>query len=225
MRSPSRTTIQRTTRSAWRWRKIAIASSSIRPVIEPPGRRWLYCGGATALLGRLIAKGAGESLPDYARKALFDPLGLGPTEWITNKDTWVVRMYGPGDGEPVAASGLRMRPRDLARIGQMMLDKGKADGRQIIPASWLEQCVMPRVSADEQRRYGYQWYMGDFAYGSRSEPHLDRWWGCFGNGGQRLWVMPDLDLVVVTTAGNYGTDNQWIPPVRIMREVVLGGLR
>jgi CubicO group peptidase (beta-lactamase class C family) len=195
------------------------------PVIEPPGKRWLYSGGATALLGRLIAKGTGQPLPDYARKVLFDPLGLGPTEWIVNKDTWVVQKYGPGDGEPVAASGLRMRPRDLARIGQMMLDKGRADDHQVVPASWLEQCVTPRVSVDEQRRYGYLWYVGDICFGNREQPHLDRWIGCFGNGGQRLWVMPDLDLVVVITAGNYGTGDQWIPPVRILREVVLAGLR
>src|SRR5215470_7347250 len=66
-----------------------------RPVIGPPGKRWLYFGGATTLLGRIIAKGTGHSLPDYARTALFDPLGLGPTEWINNKETWVATSYGP----------------------------------------------------------------------------------------------------------------------------------
>jgi CubicO group peptidase (beta-lactamase class C family) len=54
-----------------------------RPVIGPPGKRWQYNGGATALLGRLIAKGTGRSLPDYARAALLDPIGLGATEWVT----------------------------------------------------------------------------------------------------------------------------------------------
>jgi CubicO group peptidase (beta-lactamase class C family) len=58
-----------------------------RPVIGAPGKRWQYSGGATALLGRLIARGTGRSLPDYARAALFDPMGLGRTEWVTSKDT------------------------------------------------------------------------------------------------------------------------------------------
>lgn len=94
-------------------------------------------------------------MPDYARAALFDPLDLGPTEWINNRDTWVAASYGPGDGEPVAASGLRMTPRDLARIGQLVLNKGAVDGRQVLPAQWLTECLTPRVSVDEQRRYGY----------------------------------------------------------------------
>ena len=196
-----------------------------RPVIGPPGKRWLYSGGATALLGRIIAKGTGQPLPDYARTALFDPLGLGPTEWLNNKDTWVATSSGSGDGEPVAASGLRMTPRDLARIGQLVLDNGVAGGRQVLPEKWLTECLTPRVSVDEQRRYGYQWYIGDFAYGSRAHPRLDRWVGCFGNGGQRLFVMPDLDLVVVVTAGNYVAPDQGIPPIRVMREAVLASIK
>ena len=195
-----------------------------RPVIGPPGRRWLYSGGATALLGRLIAKGTGQSLPDYAGAALFDPLGIGPVEWLTNKDTWVAASYGAGDGEPVAASGLRVTPRDLARIGQLVLDRGQANGRPVIPASWLDDCMTPRVSADEQRRYGYQWYVGDFEFRSQSAVRLEHWVGAFGNGGQRLFVLPDLDLVVAITAGNYGQPDQWRPPIRVMREVVLPSL-
>jgi CubicO group peptidase (beta-lactamase class C family) len=196
-----------------------------RPVISPPGKRWLYSGGATALLGRIIAKGTGQALPDYARTALFDPIGLGPTEWINNKDTWVAAKYGPGDGEPVVASGLRMTTRDLACLGRLVLDNGAAGGRQVLPAQWLTECLTPRVSVDEQRRYGYQWYLGDFEYGSRQRPRLDRWVGCFGQGGQRLFVMPDLDLVVAVTAGNYGTPDQWIPPIRVMREAVLASIK
>jgi CubicO group peptidase (beta-lactamase class C family) len=196
-----------------------------RRVIGPPGKRWLYSGGATTLIGHIIAKGTGRPLPDYARTALFDPLGLGPTDWISNKDTWVAAKYGPGDGEPVAASGLRMTTRDLARIGQFVLDNGVAGGRQILPSQWLAECLAPRVSVDEQRRYGYQWYVGDFEYGSREQPRLDRWVGCFGQGGQRLFVMPDLALVVAVNAGNYGTPDQWIPPIRVMREAVLASIK
>jgi CubicO group peptidase (beta-lactamase class C family) len=194
-----------------------------RPIVGPPGKRWLYCGGATALLGRLIAKGTGKALPDYARAALFDPLGIGPTEWIANKDTWVVEKYGAGDGEPVAASGLRMRPRDLARIGQLVIDGGMANGRQIVPAEWIEQCMTPRVSVDEMRRYGYQWYIGDMEFRSHAGVQLEHWVGCFGNGGQRLFIFPELELIVVTTAGDFGPD-QWRPPVRVLREAVLPSL-
>jgi CubicO group peptidase (beta-lactamase class C family) len=188
-----------------------------RRVVMEPGWRWTYCGGATALLARIIAKGAGKSLHAYAREALFDPLGLGPTEWLADAKS-----------EPYAASGLRMAPRDLARIGMTMADGGIADGRSVIPAPWLMQCTTPFVSVDEQRRYGYQWYLGDIAFGPLmgwAPKHLERWWGCFGEGGQRLFVLQRLKLAVAMNAGNYGTPDQWIPPIRVLREVVLAGLR
>jgi len=196
-----------------------------RPVVGPPGRRWHYSGGATALLGRLIASGAGRSLPDYARAALFDPMGVGRTEWITSKETWVARQSGGGDGEPIAASGLRMTPRDLARIGQLVLDNGVVDGRQVVPPDWLAECFVPRVSVNELQRYGYQWYLGDMEFRAGGTVRLEHWVGAAGNGGQRLYVMPDLDLVVVVTAGNYSDPNQWLPPIRVVREVVLPSIR
>jgi CubicO group peptidase (beta-lactamase class C family) len=196
-----------------------------RPVTGAPGKRWQYSGGATALLGRLIAKGTSRSLPDYARAVLFDPIGLGRTEWVTSKDTWVFRQTGTGNGEPIAASGLRMTPRDLARVGQLVLDNGMADGRQVVPAEWLAECFVPRVSVNELQRYGYQWYLGDMEFLAGGTVRLERWVGGAGNGGQRLYVMPDLDLVIVVTAGNYSEAEQWLPPIRVVREAVLPSLR
>jgi CubicO group peptidase (beta-lactamase class C family) len=180
-------------------------------VTEEPGGRWLYSGGATALIGRIITEGVGGPLTDFARAALFDPLGIGKTTWAA----------GP-DGEPFAASGLRMTPRDLARIGQLLLDKGQADGREIVPSDWLAQSFMPRAAIDEARRYGYHWYVGDVSFGAPER--RESWIGAIGNGGQRLFVLPGLDLVVVITAGNYNRPNQSIPLNRVMREVVLAGL-
>ena len=182
-----------------------------RPKVTEPGKQWIYSGGATALLGRIIANGTGRPLPEYARAVLFDPLGIGPTDWAKGQD-----------GVPSAASGLRMTPLDLARIGQLLLAGGTWEGRQVVPAQWLERCTTPVVSVDEVRRYGYHWYVGDFAFVTpQGRSRLERWWGAFGNGGQRLFVMPDLDLIVAITAGNYNTPDQWVPPIRVMREVVL----
>jgi len=119
-----------------------------RPVVDAPGAHWTYCGGATALLARLISRGSGRTLHEFARDNLFDPLGMGPTEWATG-----------ADGEPFAASGARMSVRDLARIGELMLHEGKVRDRQVIPADWVARCITPYVSADEMRRYGYQWFV------------------------------------------------------------------
>jgi CubicO group peptidase (beta-lactamase class C family) len=187
-----------------------------RPIVEVPGARWTYCGGTTALLARLIAKGTGKSLHDFARETLFDALGIGPTRWAMGRD-----------GEPFAASGARMSVRDLARIGAMMLSRGEHGGRQIVPADWIVRCTTPVVSCDELRRYGYQWFVLDVAFGKPkgwAVGRLERMWMAQGEGGQRLFIIPALDLVIALTAGNYGAEDQWIPPTRILREVVLASL-
>lgn len=192
-----------------------------RAVLGVPGKRWVYNGGTTALIGKIIANGTGRHLHDYARDALFDPIGLGKTEWNTRRSAG----FGTPDDDAIAASGLRMTPRYLARIGQLVLDGGAVDGRQVVPKDWLAACLTPRVSADEFRRYGYQWYMGDLAFGPPANPRLEGWVGAVGNGGQRLWVFPELELVVVVTAGNYSAPENWVPPNRVLREIVLPSLR
>jgi len=185
------------------------------PVVMDPSKRWIYNGGATALLARIIAKSTGESLQVFAREALFDPLGIGPTEWFTDRS-----------GEAIATSGLRMTPRDLARVGLMMLNGGIWSNRRVVPEEWIERSTSPMVDVDEIRQYGYHWYLGKFAFTVATGPRwdrsqLERFWGAMGNGGQRLFVFPGLDLVVAITAGNYDTPDQWVPPTRVIREVVL----
>jgi len=175
-----------------------------RPIVVEPGKRWTYCGGATALLGRIIARGTGKSLHDYAREVLFDPLGMAPTDWYTGSD-----------GEFLAASGIRMLPRDLAKVGQLLLRRGVWDDRAVVPAEWIARCTTPVVWIDEARDYGYHWYLG----------RREHFWNASGNGGQRVYAVPDLDLVVVTTSGNYDTPDQYVPPLRIMREIVLPAIR
>lgn len=119
-----------------------------------------------------------------------------------------------------------MRPCDLARIGQMLLQSGEMDGRQIVPRAWISRSMMSYVACDEVRRIGYHWYNGYFDFAVPFGPRWDRnrpeaFQGAYGNGGQRLWVLPGLELVVVGTADNYDTPDQWVPPTRVLREVVV----
>jgi len=90
-----------------------------------------------------------------------------------------------------------------------------ADGRQIVTV---------HVSVNELTRYGYQWYLSDMEFRAGGTVRLEHWVGAFGNGGRRLFIFPELELIVVTTAGNYGKPDQWLPPIRIVREVVLPSL-
>jgi CubicO group peptidase (beta-lactamase class C family) len=126
---------------------------------------------------------------------LFAPLGITDWEWQND-----VR------GRPLAFAGLRLRPRDMARIGRMVIgeDKipGKWQGKQIVPAAWLTDSLRGHIDMLDEPgwQYGYQWWVGKIdALGTKRA-----WSGGFGNGGQRLFLVPELDLVVVMTAGEYG---------------------
>ncbi|MGI9622227.1 MAG: serine hydrolase domain-containing protein [Acidimicrobiales bacterium] len=160
-----------------------------RPMVTEPGIQWTYNSGATAVIGRLIAKGSGRSLLDYAEEKLFAPLDIAEFEWVRGKD-----------GEHIASSGLRLRPLDLAKIGEMLLDDGRWNGRQVVPADWLEQSFTSPASPDDTN-YGYQWWLSPG--GSDQAADDPRWVAGLGNGGQILYLAPDLDLLVVINAGNY----------------------
>ena len=179
-----------------------------RPIVTAPGRQWEYSGGATALLGHLIARGTGMSLHDFAREMLFRPLGIVDTSWTVGSN-----------GEPSAASGLRLRPRDLAKIGQLVLNQGSWEGRQIVPRDWLDASFKAHIQADHGLDYGYQWWLG------RGRNDRVPWMAGFGNGGQRLTIFPDLDLVVTVLAGNYNKPDAWKVGVAIITEILLPALR
>ena len=101
-------------------------------IVRPPGRVYNYNGGATALLAAILTKATGQPLDVLAQRELFDRLGIGEVEWIRYID-----------GAPVAASGLRMRPRDLLKIGQLVLDGGRWQNKQVVSRAWIESRRAP----------------------------------------------------------------------------------
>jgi CubicO group peptidase (beta-lactamase class C family) len=158
-------------------------------VATAAGTRFNYNGGGTAILADLIARGSGQTLSEYARSRLFAPLGIH--DW-----TWVADLHG----RPMAFNGLRMRPRDLLKIGRLVLDQGQWEGKQIVPASWIAKSMAPAFDTNvRDYRYGHQWWAGTARWHGRPL----QWHAGFGNGGQRLYVIPALDLAIVTTAGAY----------------------
>ncbi len=180
-----------------------------RPIVAPAGTRWNYNGGCTALIGHLIANGTGQKLQTFARNALFTPLGIATYEWIEGRD-----------GIASAASGLRLTPRDLARIGQLVLDHGMANGVQLVPASWITASQKPSLSTGDGLQYSRFWFVGD----TPSLPNIAPWIAGFGNGGQRLWISPSTGITVASLSGAYNQMDSWITPARIWREIVLANL-
>ena len=182
------------------------------PLVAPPGTKWEYCGGATMLLAEILERTTGRPLAALAQEMLFAPLGVAQFEW--RKDA---------RGKALAFSGLRLTPRDLARIGRLRLAKGQwaelADrvDRAVLPEAWVTETFTPRQPAWDGFRYGAQWWHGPFAQGPGSGiPWVSAW----GNGGQRLFVVPSLHLVVVVTAGRYNEPNNGRASNRIFRRTL-----
>jgi hypothetical protein len=101
--------------------------------------------------------------------------------------------------------------------------------RRLVPEQWIARSTSAAADVDEIRQYGYHWYLGKFAFTISTRPRwdrsrLERFWGAMGNGGQRLFIFPGLDLSVAITAGNYDMPDQWVPPTRIIREVMLAAI-
>ena len=119
---------------------------------------------------------------------MFDPLGIRDWEWVGD-------LYG----RTMVFSGLRLRPRDLAKIGQVLLDRGQWRGSQVVPAEWVAESLRPHVAVSNALQYGYQFWTGTVDWKGKTLA----WSAAMGLGGQRLYVVPELDLAVVITAGDY----------------------
>lgn len=185
-----------------------------RPVVAPPDALWTYNGGGTELLGNILEHVSGKPLEAFAREALFQPLGITDVEWKAYKN-----------GKIAAAAGLRLRPRDAAKLGQLILNRGLWNGQQIVSAEWIAQSITPRFQAvgyfGGTLFYGYQWWMGRSLSGGKEI----KWIGAFGWGGQRIFIVPGLDLVMMTTAAQYGQPKEGLAAIDILSNIVIPSVR
>jgi CubicO group peptidase (beta-lactamase class C family) len=161
-----------------------------RPVAGPPGEIFNYVTGAPTLLGAVLRKITGKPTDQLTKEVLLDPLGITEATWIHFDN-----------GDTMSGGGLRLRPRDLAKIGQVVLAHGAWDGRQIVPATWIDESTKPRLNAYSMYFYGYQWWLGRSLLDGRQ---VD-WIAGRGYGGQRLIIVPSQDIVMVVMAGHYDT--------------------
>jgi len=185
-----------------------------KPIAVPPDTIWNYNGGGTDLLGSIIERVSGKPLEVFARETLFAPLGITDWEW---------KRYRNGKIAP--AAGLRLRPRDAAKIGQLVLNRGNWKGQQIVPAAWIAESIAPRFQAIGYFGglffYGYQWWLGRTLAGDKEVT----WVAGMGLGGQRLVMVPDLDLIMMTTSGLYGSPRQGNAALEILYRFVMPAVR
>ena len=186
-----------------------------RPIAKPADALWTYNGGSTDLLGNILERVSGKPLEAFAREVLFQPLGITDVEW----------MNYPKNGKVAAAVGLRMRPRDAAKIGQLVLNRGTWGNKQIISADWIEQSIKPRFQAIGYFSglffYGQQWWLGR----SISRDTDVKWIAAMGSGGQRIFIVPDRDLVVMTTSGLYFRSHQGDGALDMLTNFILPSVR
>ncbi|ASG20481.1 serine hydrolase domain-containing protein [Nitrospirillum viridazoti] len=164
------------------------------PVREPPGRTYQYCSLNAFLVGLIVECATGQSLDRLAQEALFGPLGIAAHSWRQ-----LPGRHGTGQGN------LSITARDAATIGQMVLNQGTHNGRRVISQRWLSDSlarIHPIAASDPYADfYGYMWYAKDEPLGDgRIVPvHF-----ASGNGGNKIYVVPSLDLVVAVTSSAYG---------------------
>jgi CubicO group peptidase (beta-lactamase class C family) len=185
-----------------------------KPLAFPPDTVWTYNGGGTDLIGKVVERASGMQIDAFAREALFEPLGI--TDW---------KLMNYQNGKLATAAGLRLRPRDAAKIGQLVLNKGSWNGRQIVSAEWIAESIRPRFQATNMFGglfyYGYQWWIGRTMSGDRDVT----WIAGQGLGGQRLYIVPDLDLVVMVTQGLYLSGRQGHAGLDILYSFVVPAVR
>ena len=169
-----------------------------RKPVAPAGARFAYNGGLPTVLAAVVERATGRPLEEFARERLLRPLGVSEMEWVRHRS-----------GTFVAASGLRLRPRDMARFGQLMLDGGALAGRALVPAEYARASLERQVETNGgfTRSYGYQWW-------------IDRIPLALGNGGQRIALLGQARTVIVISAGAYDSPQQGVGPQQAIEAVV-----
>lgn len=186
-------TIQPMRHSTDSWAKTFLS----QPVEKEPGTFFLYNTGATYILSAIIQRVTGQTLHEYLRPRLFDPLSISGEDWETNPQ-----------GINTGGYGLRIKTEDIAKFGQLFLQKGTWNGKQIVPAKWIEEATCSQIASNSSKPnrpkeeddwaqgYGYQFW--------RCRPGGYRGDGAFG---QFCMVMADYDAVIAITSESFSMQN------------------
>ena len=163
------------------------------PRATPPGTTYVYNSLTAYTAGLVVEKATGQREADFGRQVLFKPLGLTDFEWRSD-----VAGHTKGQGN------LSITTRDLANIGQMVLDRGRFGTKTIISASWIDSMLRSRVIISNvdpyADAYGYFWYSKTHSIAGK--PVETRF--ASGNGGNKIYIVPSRSLVVAITSSAYG---------------------
>jgi CubicO group peptidase (beta-lactamase class C family) len=180
------------------------------PMVADPGIRYGYCTGGVVALGAVLAQASGQRADLYARQVLFEPLGIARAEW----------QYTP-NGAVDTGGHLHLRPRDMARFGQLFLQNGLWNGRAVVSAAYVQASTSFQVRAGGGEEYGYLWWRR-VAYPGGTPTGT---YYAVGNGGQQIIVVPERQLVAVFTGSNYDSSATSLYPQSLLDRYVLTAIR
>lgn len=185
-----------------------------RPLVDEPGQRFNYNSATSHLLSVILTEASGMSTPTFARRFLFEPMGIDSVRWQL-----LSRGYYNG------GAGLEIRPRDLEKIGRLMMNRGVFSGRQIVPAAWIDACTSAHIVTSSSARfgtaYGYQWWIGS--------QHGHDLYFANGYGGQFIVNVPALRLTLVATSAWQGlgdrANSQWFNVLSLLMNDLIPAAR
>lgn len=162
------------------------------PMADKPGNEAKYCSGNVMTLAKIIEKASGKSLYAFAKEYLFDLVNASDYKWNFKPDSSQMNTFGQ----------LYIKPRDMAKFGILYLNNGKWNDKQVIPGSWVKETLTPHSTIDKTPYSYLWWHPWLMINGVRNNAVAAK-----GNGGQRIYLRPDLNMVVVITGGNYNSES------------------
>ncbi|MDX1385300.1 MAG: serine hydrolase, partial [Thermoanaerobaculia bacterium] len=191
------------------WMRLALDA----PMVADPGARLAYGSANPMLLGGVLESAVGEPLERFAKRALLGPLGIDSYRWALDPT-----------GSIYLGGGMYLRPRDMLKLGQLVLAGGRWDGRRLLSESWIRAATAsygPLTNVRDRNEYGYLWWHHDYRVGDRSIHAIE----ARGNGGQYVFVVPELELVAAITSGNYRNRDLLHQPEEILERFILPAVR
>jgi CubicO group peptidase (beta-lactamase class C family) len=173
-----------------------------------PGTAFEYSNLDTEIVGAVLEKVTGKPIDVLAANELFGPLGITDVNWR--------RL---GNQRAMSSSGLSLRPRDWAKLGKLVLNRGAWEGKQLVSASWIAQSTSPQVSAPKSFSYGFQWWLGHSAV----RDHTVAWTAALGFNAQKLIVIPEYDTIVVFHASRESVQ-MVAPEIELLNRYILPAL-
>ena len=178
------------------------------PVINDPGTVSNYCSMGSILMAEIVSQASGMPIDQFAKKYLFDPLGIRNFSWGHTSKKEVIS----------SSKRLYMTPRELAKIGQLVLNKGKWKDHQVVSEQWIDESTSPHTKITGMD-YGFNWWRIPFQLHNLQTNAIV----ATGNGGQYIMIFEEFDMVVVFTGGAYNSEDDKLP-FAIVKDIVLSSV-